>query len=93
MFFSSDNLDLVAVAVAFAFPAAFAALAQGRLCEAAFNGMSRQPEAAGDIKGSLIIALAFPEALGLFGWVLGAIFILGRVAKPVTDVVEAVAGG
>lgn len=82
MFFSNTDIALMAAAMAFAIPAAAAALGQGRAIEAAFNGISRQPEVAGDIKGSLIIALAFPEALGLFGWVLGAIFILGKVANP-----------
>lgn len=80
MFFHSTDIALLAVAFAFAIPAAFAAMSQGRAIEAAFNGISRQPEAANDIKGSLIIALAFPEALGLFGWVLAAIFMIGKVA-------------
>jgi F-type H+-transporting ATPase subunit c len=34
------------------------------------EGMARQPEAAGDIRTTLIIALAFMEALTLFAFVI-----------------------
>ena len=71
------NIDLYAAAFAFAIPAAFAALAQGKAIAGAWDGMARQPEVADGIGGKLIIALAFPEALGIFGLLLG-ILLLGK---------------
>ncbi len=42
------------------------------------EAMSRQPEAAGDMRTSLIVALAFMEALTIYG-LLVAILILGKI--------------
>ncbi len=38
----------------------------GRLAAAAVEGIARQPEAAGDIKGGMIITAAFIEGVTLF---------------------------
>ena len=40
--------------------------------------MARQPEAAGDIRTSLILALAFMEALTIYG-LLVAFLLLGNI--------------
>jgi len=55
----------LALAVGFGLPVAVlsAAIAQGRAAAAALEGMARQPEAAGNIRTSMIIALAFIESL------------------------------
>ncbi len=45
-------------------------LSQGWATTRAMEGMARQPEAAGDIRGTLLIALAFMEALTLFSFVI-----------------------
>lgn len=42
----------------------------GRLASAAMDGIARQPEAAGDIKGGMIITAAFIEGATLFGVVV-----------------------
>ena len=42
----------------------------GRLAAAAMEGIARQPEAAGDIKGSMIITAAFIEGVTLFAVVV-----------------------
>ena len=47
-----------------------AALGIGRLAGFAMEGMARQPEAAGDIRGSMIIAAALIEGVALFGLVI-----------------------
>ncbi len=80
MFFG-DNVDvnMIAVALAFAIPSACAALGQGRAIAAAWDGMARQPEVSDSIGGKLIIALAFPEALGIFGLLL-AILLMGKIS-------------
>ncbi|NNE34634.1 MAG: ATP synthase F0 subunit C [Rhodothermales bacterium] len=42
----------------------------GRLAGHAMEGMARQPGAAGDIRGSMIIAAALIEGVALFGLVI-----------------------
>ncbi|MGQ9881414.1 MAG: ATP synthase F0 subunit C [Armatimonadota bacterium] len=58
----------LALAVGFGLPVAVlsAAIAQGRAAVAALEGMARQPEAAGSIRTSMIIALAFIESLVIY---------------------------
>ena len=58
----------LALAVGFGLPVAVlsAAIAQGRAAAAALEGMARQPEAAGSIRTSMIIALAFIESLVIY---------------------------
>lgn len=59
-----------AVTIAIALPAIGSALSQAFATARAMDGMSRQPEAAGDIRTTLLIALAFMEALTLFSFVV-----------------------
>jgi F-type H+-transporting ATPase subunit c len=58
----------LALAVGFGLPVAVlsAAIGQGRAAAAALEGMARQPEAAGNIRTSMIIALAFIESLVIY---------------------------
>jgi len=55
-----------------------AALGQGRQGAAALEGIARNPQAAGKIQTPMIIALAFTEALALYGFVIG-IMIIGKI--------------
>lgn len=59
-----------AVTVTIALPALGSAISQALATSRAMEGMSRQPEAAGDIRTTLLIALAFMEALTLFALVV-----------------------
>ena len=63
-------MDLLPVTLAIALPAMMSAFSQGWATTRAMEGMARQPEAAGDIRGALLIALAFMEALTLFSFVI-----------------------
>ena len=74
----TTGLIALAAALSVAISAAFAALAQGRFASAAMEAMGRQPEAAKDIKGSLLIPLALMEALAIYG-MLVAILLLGKI--------------
>lgn len=47
-----------------------AALGIGKIAGMAVDGMARQPEAAGDIRGAMIITAAFIEGVALFGQVV-----------------------
>jgi len=63
-------MELLAVALVIMLPAIASAVSQGWATSTAMNGMSRQPEAAGDMRATLLIALAFMEALTLFAFVI-----------------------
>ena len=54
------------------------ATSQGRAIEAARNGISRQPESAGQIQTAMIIGLAFIEALPIYALVLGFV-LMGKL--------------
>lgn len=60
------NLNVIGYALAAALPA----YALGRLISAALDGIARQPEAAGQLRTTMLIGMAFVEALALFGFVL-----------------------
>jgi F-type H+-transporting ATPase subunit c len=49
----------------------------GRLATAAMEGIARQPEAANDIKGGMIITAAFIEGATLFAVVVCLLLALG----------------
>lgn len=58
----------LALATGFGVPLAVisVATAQGKAASAAFEGIARQPEAAGSLQMAMIIALGFIEALALY---------------------------
>jgi F-type H+-transporting ATPase subunit c len=49
----------------------------GRLAAAAMEGMARQPEASGDIRGGMMITAVFIEGATLFGVVVCLLLALG----------------
>lgn len=75
-----DNTAIIALAAALsvAVSVAFASMAQGKFAASAMEAMGRQPEAAKDIKGSLLIPLALMEALAIYG-MLVAILLVGKI--------------
>ncbi|MGI6610958.1 MAG: ATP synthase F0 subunit C [Limnochordia bacterium] len=60
----------LAVSLTVMVPALVSAFCQGWATTSAVNGMSRQPEAANEIRTTLLVALAFMEALTLFCFVV-----------------------
>lgn len=63
-----------AAAIAIAAAAIGSASAQGKTAAAAMDAIWRQPEAANDVRTSMMLALVFMEALTLF--VFALIFVL-----------------
>lgn len=63
-------MELFAVVLAILLPAIASAVSQGWATSSAMQGMSRQPEVAGEMRTTLLIALAFMEALTLFAFVI-----------------------
>ena len=47
----------------------------GRLADSAMDGAARQPEAAGDIRGLMIVSAALIEGVALFGLVICLLLI------------------
>lgn len=68
-----------------------AAAAQGRASAAAMEGIARQPDAAGDIRFALIVALSLIEALVIYALLM--FFLLQGKLPPVIEVVTRSVGG
>lgn len=86
-----DYATALALAVGFGLPfaVAFAAGAQGRAAAAAAEGIARQPEAAGEIRGALILSLALIESLVIYV-LLAFLLLMGRLPA-VMDYLDKVA--
>ncbi|HHW15024.1 MAG TPA: ATP synthase F0 subunit C [Firmicutes bacterium] len=67
---TSLGLTLLPVGLSLALVAISSALGQAFATGKAMEGMSRQPEVAGEIRTTLLLALAFMEALTLFTFVM-----------------------
>ena len=63
----------LAVAISIAVSTIFPALGQGMAAKAAMESIARQPDAAKDIRSTLIIALSLMEALTIYGLLIGFI--------------------
>jgi F-type H+-transporting ATPase subunit c len=68
----------LAAALAVAIATIGPGLGQGIAASKAMEAIARQPEASGDIRTSLILALAFMEALTIYGLLI-AFMILGNM--------------
>ena len=73
-------MELIAIAAALAVAIATIGpgIGQGFAASKAMEAIARQPEASGDIRTSLILALAFMEALTIYGLLI-AFMILGNM--------------
>ncbi len=82
----------LALAVGLGLPIAVigAGLAQGRAAVAAMEGISRQPDAAGDIRFALILSLSLIESLVIYALLI--FFMLYGKLPAVMDVVQAMGG-
>ena len=73
------GLIAIAAAMAICISTIAPGWAQGNAAAKALEGMARQPEAAGEIRTSMILALAFMEALTIYGLLI-AFMLLGKIA-------------
>lgn len=71
---------LIAFAAALAVAAStiFPALGQGKAAKAAMDGIARQPDAAKDIRSTLLLSLALMEALTIYGLLI-AFMLVGKI--------------
>ena len=58
--------SIITAGFALAFAAGLAALAQGRAVSAAVESIARNPSAAGDIRGNLLLGLVLIESLAIY---------------------------
>jgi F-type H+-transporting ATPase subunit c len=70
--------SIITAGFALAFAAGLAALAQGRAVAAAAEAIARNPGAAGDIRGSLLLGLVLIESLAIYVLLISLIlFFIG----------------
>ena len=70
------NLGPIGAAIAAGLAVLGAGLGIGKLASSALDGIARQPSAAGDLKGTMIIAAALIEGVALFGVVVGLLSLI-----------------
>jgi F-type H+-transporting ATPase subunit c len=68
---ADGSWDGVGAGLAIGLGALGAGLGQGRTGASAMEGIARNPQAAGKIQTPMIIALAFMEALAIYGLLVG----------------------
>lgn len=72
---TQSSLIALAAAIAIAFSTLGPAIGQGLTAKAAMEGIARQPDAAKEIRSSLIISLAMMEALTIYGLLIAFMLI------------------
>ena len=65
----------IAAAISIAFSTIGPATGQGKTAAAAMESIARQPDAAGDIRSSLIISMAMMEALTIYGLLIAFMLV------------------
>lgn len=65
----------IAAAISIAFSTMGPALGQGKTAAAAMESIARQPDAAGEIRSSLIISMAMMEALTIYGLLIAFMLV------------------
>ncbi len=68
----------IAAAIAIAISTICPAIAQGKTAAKAMESIARQPDAAKDIRSTLIISMALIEALTIYGLLI-ALMLVGKV--------------
>ena len=74
----TSGLIAIAAAIAIAVSTIAPALGQGKTAKAAMESIARQPDAAKEIRSTLIIALALMEALTIYGLLI-AFMLIGKI--------------
>ena len=74
----NSGIIAIAAAIVLSLTAVATAIAQGMTASKAMDAIARQPEAAGSIRGALVISLALMEALTIYG-MLVAFILAGKI--------------
>lgn len=70
--------SVIAAALAVGLAAIGPGLGQGNAAGQALEGIARQPEAEGKIRGTLLLSLAFMEALTIYGLVVALVLLFAN---------------
>jgi len=70
--------SVIAAALAIGLAAIGPGIGQGTAAAQAVEGLSRQPEAEGKIRGMLLLSLAFMEALTIYGLVVSLVLLFAN---------------
>ena len=57
-------------------------IGQGRIAAAALEAMARQPEAAGSVRGTMIVGLAMAETSGIYGLLISFLLLFANPFVP-----------
>lgn len=72
---TSSGIIAIAAALAIALSTIGPAIAQGLTASKAMDAIARQPEAAGDIRSTLILSLGLMEALTIYGLLIAFMLV------------------
>ena len=72
---TDSAISAIAAASSIAFSTRGPAMGQGKTAAAAMESIARQPDAAGDIRSSLIISMAMMEALTIYGLLIAFMLV------------------
>lgn len=72
---TNSAIIAIAAALAIAVSTIFPAIGQGKAAKSAMESIARQPDAANDIRSTLIIALALMEALTIYGLLIAFLLV------------------
>ena len=68
----------IAAALTMAVSTITPAVAQGKTAAAAMEAIARQPDAAGSVRSTLIVAMALMEAIAIYGLLI-AFMLIGKI--------------
>jgi F-type H+-transporting ATPase subunit c len=69
----ADSIKVLATAFTIAIGAIAPAMAIGKIASAGLEAIGRNPEAAGDVKSTMILGVAFAEAIAIYALVVALI--------------------
>ena len=72
---TNSGIVAIAAALTMALSTVFPALGQGKAATAAMESIARQPEAAGEIRSTLVISLGLMEALTIYGLLIAFMLV------------------
>ena len=76
---TQNAIYAIAAALSIALSTLFPALGQGLAAKAALESIARQPDAAKDIRSTLLLSLALMEALTIYGLLI-AFMLVGKIS-------------
>ena len=75
---TENALIALAAALSIALSTMYPALGQGKAAKAALESIARQPDAAKEIRSTLLLSLALMEALTIYGLLI-AFMLVGKI--------------